>query len=299
MQNNWPTQPLILTPLIPLAWLMSWQSFVSCECLTGLRVVVTAALQEAVLMIAAVLFLVNVYNQVLIFQQTRLMKDSREYVQLAVVNALVLMAATVLAWGKPQPVLLPLHPTLPWGGFLLLASTQALLGNYFVGVTRPTSAAQRLPLWLGSAWLITGSCMLPWGLLLKLSQLTWRTLILLCMLALLVDQVRHLTDLFIVTPAQRSGGYLLMVGVDLAMTGMVLVTLPGALLTRQLDPVSVALVIAVLLVGVTDCVLAGMQRYHNDYRYGHAGSHLQAWILAGALVSVLFLLVGLWFLTEV
>lgn len=234
-------------------------------------------------MISAVILVANIYNLILIYQQTQ--GDSQQtigYQVLAIVDALVLIVTTVLAWGQPGHVLLPAKMTWWPGIFLGLNTIQALLGGYFVTVTRPQNTG-KLSLFLGPIDLLIASLTVPACLTTR-----WWLVALTMLIMVNIIQIAQIPSLFVPTPANRSMTYRGLLGMNLASSfGGVLLTM----LAIKCETLRVSLPLCTLLTGLSDIVIAAMQRYNNDYRYGHASKkHQQLLCAIGAIIFVLLIL---------
>lgn len=297
-QGPYSRPPLILTPLIPLAWVGGWMTVTSAWRASGRILAPTQDLQESILLLSVPVLVANIYNLLLIYNQPAAVKQRGHYQTLAVVNAVVMIATLVLAWGAPGQVLAPARLTVLGGGFLALASIQALLGNYFAQVTRLTSPLF-IPLPLGAGALIGASYLLA---LVTTNHGAWQRgliIIYLGALAILLIAVgKMIPRMWAPLVTRRSGTYQFLTG--LVVTATLVAALAGtdSLATYWAGGRQTLLILcsAVSLV-VATCglvILAAMQRYKNDYRYGRAARHPYRYVLLGCLTFLLALLVLLW-----
>lgn len=299
LKSNWPHQPLIITPVLPLIWTSGWLAISQVLTLVGKQVgQIGNDVVESVLMVSAVVLVGNVYNLILICQQQQLLKENYLYQGLTILWALVLIVTTVLAWGKPSLILTPTELSLGPISFLILNICQALLGTYFVLVTRLKTRQPKLSLFLGIWTLAIAGVGLPvllnWPN--KFSAIVGGGLILI----LILWHGYQVPRMLAYEPASRSGIYQMVIGWTL-VAGLTSLffgcdTVVLSFLGSRLDLVSVAFTLALLTLGIGDEVIAGMQRYHNDYRYGHADGHERSYLVGGAVIWVVSLLTTLWLL---
>lgn len=300
MKSNWPRQPLIITPVIPLLWISSWLAITqACFAFTKVSLTVSDEFIESVLMVSAVVLLANVYNLILICAQHQLLKEDHFYQGMIILWALVLMVTTVLAWGKPSAVLTPRKLTLGPLAFLLLSVCQALLGTYFVRITRPKQAPNKLSLFTGIVTMfVTGGLVPIW---LVDGGLAWTIMAVLLLVILVGWHFQQLPRILAPVLATKSGCYQMVVGIDLAAILISLFlgfdTVIMKILGSHSELIAVAFAIAMVTVGLCDEIIAGMQRYNNDYRYGHAVNHERAYLVSGIIIWLLLLIAGLWGLT--
>lgn len=120
MEQWLPRRPLILLPVIPLVWTVSWLCLVSARFLMGIQYPQPAQFQDSVLMISALILLANIYNLILIYQRIDIYRKIPTYAPRAMLLAIILIISIVLAWGQPQAVLIPNHLTV-WVVILRIA----------------------------------------------------------------------------------------------------------------------------------------------------------------------------------
>lgn len=295
---QWPltTKPLVLSPLLPLAWTGSWLTVISSWRALGHRVTGTGEIQESVLILSAVVLLVNVYNLVLIYNQPLAVKKHKWYQPLAILNAFTMIASLVLAWGSPQATLVAQQLTPFAAGFLFLNSCQALLGNYFAAVARVPSPLY-IPMPAGSLYLIGTSWLFPLVISSPSAyRFPWIILTGLFLLALGGGQLCFVKRMVAPLVTRRSGFYQCCVGATLAASLLALMAGADTLATRwaagRLTILSMGMAVSLLAAALGTCVIAAMQRYRNDYRYGKAGRH-PGRFLCGGIVVYLVAILGL------
>lgn len=181
---------------------------------------------------------------------------------------------------------------------MALTSIQALLGNYFAQVTRLTSPLF-IPLPLGSGTLIVASYLLA---LVTANHGVWqRGLIIICLgaLAILLIAVgKMIPRMWAPLVTRRSGTYQFLAG--LVVTATLVAALAGtdSFVTYWAGGYQTLLILCLAnsLVAATFglAILAAMQRYQNDYRYGKAARHPYRYVLLGCLNFLLALLMLLW-----
>ncbi|MFQ9707042.1 MAG: hypothetical protein ACLRX6_08160 [Limosilactobacillus pontis] len=292
MQEHWPRQPLILTPQLPLIWVGSYwsigQMFQQCGQSIGQP---SGDQVEMALMLAFVWIGASAYNQLLIYQNIPITGIIR-YKNLAIGNALTLICTIILAWGKPAVILFPRHLTVMTGILTALAILLATLGNYFVASTR--RLPDRLPLWLGPITIILTMVVIP--LFFTLGGHGQAVLAAILVITIQAGHFWQLPQLLTAVLARRSGFYNVLIGADLAA---LIASIPLGIVSEYqlwnadvIDRLSICWGIALLSLGINTLIIAAMQRYHNDYRYGHAEGYENWFVAIGALLWVV-LLVGL------
>lgn len=229
------------------------------------------------------------YNQLLIYRYVPGLDLGANRLA-AIGNALTLICMIVLTWGKPAVVLFP-HQFSPLVILLLiLALALAGLGNCFV--VQLWQATNRLSLWLGPGTLAAMTIAVPlafngnnrWGWLLAMVIVA----------GIQLTYFRQLPRLLIMVAASRSTLYNMLVGAELAALFSSL--LLGMISCYQqfaqgiLSRLSICWGSAGVFLRIGAMVLAACQRYHNDFRYGHAIGHTNSYVTVGALcwVGLLF-----------
>ncbi|MGN1279294.1 MAG: hypothetical protein ACI4T4_01275 [Limosilactobacillus sp.] len=246
---------------------------------------------ELALMLALCWVLAGAYNQLLIYRYVPGL-DSGANRGVAIINALTMICMIVLAWGKPAVVLFPRQFSSLVGLLGFLSLILAGLGSYFISRVWP--APDRLPLWLGPGTLAILAVAVPlffngnnrWGWLLALVMVG----------GIHLAGFQQLPRLLATVAARRSALYNLLVGAELAalFSGFLLGTVScyQRFMQGVLSRLSICWGSAGVFLGIGAMVLAACQRYHNDFRYGHAANRENCFVAAGAL-SWVGILVGL------
>lgn len=289
MADNWPRQPLILTAQLPLAWGAGYWCLA--QMLAGCRIPVAAPdgdQVELALMLALCWMLAGGYNQLLIYRYVPGLENGRNRV-LAIANALALICTIVLAWGKPAVVLFPRRFSPLAILLLVLSLALASLGNYFVDRIR--RMPDRLPLWFGPITLAVMAVVVP----LFFGSQNWWEWLLASVMIILIQAVafQQLPRILAETPARRSALYDMLLGAELA--ALFSSVLLGVISYYQrgcgvLSRLCICWGSAGVFLGVGAMVIAACQRYHNDFRYGHAADHENWFVAVGALCWVGILL---------
>jgi hypothetical protein len=288
--DNWPRQPLILTPQLPLAWGAGYWCLARMLEGCGLPIVAPDGDQmELVLMLGLCWVVAGFYNQLLIYRYVPGLDAGRNR-NLAIVHALVMICTIVLAWGKPAIVLFPrqLSPLVIL--LLVLAFALASLGNYFVDRVR--QVPDRLLLWLGPSTLAVMAVAIP---LFFNGRAQWGWLLALVMVVgIQAAYFWQLPRIMVTVLAKRSVLYNMLVGAELAalFSGLLLGIISGYQRWMQdvLSRLSICWGCAGIFLGIGAMVIAACQRYHNDFRYGHAADHENWFVAGGALCWVGILL---------
>lgn len=256
--------------------------------------------QESVLIILGVVLLANIYNLIFWCYRLDFTGHHGRPIFLVIVDALILIFSTILAWGQPRNVTLPSQLNGWTSIFITLNGAQALLGVYFMNRYRRQQAIKDTDLlspWAMPAYLLLVGFLLPPFLLLDGSGK--KGALILGMIAIVGWQVYHwrnLSRFFAAVPARQSGIYEVVLGVELAGTIMTLFFGFDTVVLRngggQLDLISCCLVICLLVVGAASGVLAAMQRYHWHYEYGAARHHPLRFLYGGSLLLSLCLVLA-------
>lgn len=272
-------------------WTSSWLAIAAAiRLLRGKGLPAGSEVVESILLVSAVVLVANAYNLILICRQTDLLKQDRLYRLMTILEALTLMVATVLAWGKPSAILAPNLLNLGTEMFLVLNVGQALLGNYFVLATRLKSRVPKRSLLLGTMTM-AATGLLPLiientGIVVLISSLGW--------LVIIIWHFYQLPRLFAATLAAKCGTYQALIGVNLGALFVALflglATIVINVLGGGLALLAEGFAVAMSALGISDALIAAMQRYNNDYRYGHALYHEQAFLLGGVIAWLLFLM---------
>lgn len=299
MERWRPQRPMIIAPALPLMWTSSWLSSVTACRLLGTASPSPKQLESSVLLVSLVVLLANIYNLILICQRIESFREAQGYVVRVVLLALVMICSLVLAWGQPTTVLIPNHLTCWVAIFLILNFIQALLGQYFVAMTRPMPVNRLASTWLPLVTLlVTGlvvSCCLvdietP-SLLIILIQI-------LLVVGLTIWQWQNLAGLLQTVDATKSVIYQILVGINLSSSGLMLVLGINSFLLSLtggvLPLISYCFTISMIAFGLSGIMVAAMQRYDNDYRYGHVHGKPIRYLLIGMLLLVIVVLVSAW-----
>lgn len=231
------------------------------------------------------------YNQLLIYRYVPGLAAGRNRI-LAIVHALVLICTIVLAWGKPAIVLFPRQYSPLVILLLILAFVLAGLGNYFVDCVQ--QVPDRLSLWLGPVTMAVMTVAVPmffnvrprWGWLLALIMIA----------GIQAVYFWQLPRIMVTVMAKRSALYNMLVGAEIAA---LFSSLPLGIISCYqrwvqdiLSRLSVCWGSTGVFLGIGAMVIVACQRYHNDFRYGHAVNHEDWFVAVGALCWV-GILVGL------
>lgn len=299
MEQWLPRQPLIITPLVPLVWTVSWLCIVTARFMCGVQYPQPARLQDSVLLVSAVVLLANIYNLILICQRIDEYQKEKIYSQNALLLAIILIISIVLAWGQPKIVLIPNHLNIWVVIFVVLNTMQALLGQYFVGLTRPRTRRRQssllLPVILFTlSGLVIVPCYFPDSQFHQVAVICGGLLL----VAFAWSYWRNLPGLFSRVLARNSIIYQLMVGVNL-ITAVFVVILGINFLVLNWDSTSLPLlsycfILSLISNGITGILISAMQRYNNDYRYGHTHGHYNRYIFCGMIIMVAFLILNSW-----
>lgn len=299
MERWRPQRPMIIAPALPLMWTSSWLSGVTACRLLGTASPSPKQLESSVLMVSLVVLLANIYNLILICQRIESFREAPGYVIRVVLLALVMISSLVLAWGQPTTVLIANRLTWWVAIFLILNFIQALLGRYFVAMTRPMPvnrlASTELPL---VTLLVTGLVVSDSLLNLEKTSVLISLVQTILIVGLAIWQWRNLTGLLQTVDATKSVTYQMLVGINLSSSGLMLVlginsfvlNLTGGILPL----ISYCFTISMIAFGLSGVVVAAMQRYDNDYRYGHVHGKPIRYLLLGMLLLVAIVLVSAW-----
>lgn len=287
----------MLVPQLPLVWSVTWLSVMTVWQGLGRVPVKGTDVQESVLIILGVVLLANIYNLTFLCYRLDFTGHHGRPILLVIVDALVLISSTVLAWGQPRNVALPSQLNGWTSIFIILNGGQALLGVYFVTHYRRQQAvedAARLSPWVMPTYLLLVGFLLP-----PFLSSGKKVALILGLVAIISWQAYHWRNLarfFAAVPARQSGIYEMVLGVELAGTIMTLFFGFDTAVLRnsggRLDLISYCLVICLLAAGVASGILAAMQRYHWRYEYGAARRHPLRFLYGGALLLSLCLILA-------
>lgn len=295
-------RPLILEPNVALIWTVGWLNLTTIiQKMNGPVLLTTEQLVEAVVMLSAVVLIADVYNLILIYQQSPAIIKTPVYRSLSLLFAVIMICLLVLAWGNPSQVLLPQRVNWMNLLFLMLAGGKAYLGDFFSTTSRlmvfPPQHGDLL--WSGTS-LLLGQGLLIYPLVTLSGHLRWLLIILVILamgISLLTDwrQVAHLlNDGFV----QRSSFYQGLIGCHftsaLAVVFFGLDTIIFRMQNHSVDLITFVFVFAWWLMGISMVILEAMQRYDNDYRYGHAVGYERLYLLLGGIATVIIMLLTAW-----
>lgn len=298
MEQWLPRRPLILAPIIPLIWTVSWLGIATALRELGYQQPDPRQWQDSVLLVSAFVVIANIYNLILIYQRAEQHNRTSVYLRRSFLLAIILIISIVLAWGQPKTILIPNQLTSWVVLYILLNLGQALLGIYFINqednrTTNNKLASIILPVGILTATGIflplvltnRGNCFFAVGggaLLIALGYVQWL----------------NVPGLFCSVAATRSGFYQFLLGLDIMTTMTTIVfgldTVIMMTLGGRPDLISYCFAISLIGVGISDTFIAAMQRYHNDYRYGHARGYEIWYLIGGIILTVAFLLLNCW-----
>lgn len=301
MERWLPRRPLILAPLIPLIWTVSWLGGVTIRHAFGFDYPNPGQLQDSVLIILALVVLSNIYNLALIYQQTEKYQNVPQYSRRAFLLAIILIISIILAWGQPKRILIPNRLTIGVIAYIILNCGQAMLTTYFVQLSRPVTRRKRASLLLPVGELALAGFLTPF---IFNHDRSWQIAVLGCGLLVIftIMQWNNIAGVFSLVPAVNSGFYQMMIGVNLTTILSTIFfgldTFVIMIINDKLSLIAACFAQSLILVGVTGLVIAAMQRYDNDYRYGHAAGNEITYLLAGILFAVGILLLSCWTLVK-
>lgn len=302
MEQWLPRRPLILTPIIPLAWTTSWLGIVTALRSLGFGSPSPSQLRDSVLLVSAFIVVANIYNLILIYQHAERREKTTTYQQCSILLAIILIVSMVLAWGQPKQVLMPTQINWWVAAFILLNSGQAILGTYFVQRVNPVQTRTRkASLVLPVIILTVAGYILPLALAIRGSWLV-ALLGIAFLIALINGQWVNFTGLLSPVAATKSGIYQSLLGMNITTTVTTvffgLDTFVMAALGERPDLISYCFALSLLGVGLSGILIAAMQRYQNDYRYGHAPGREMWYLIGGIILTVAVLLGTCWLLTK-
>lgn len=97
-------------------------------------------------------------------------------------------------------------------------------------------------------------------------------------------------------PANNSIIYELLVGINLAT--IISTVMSGVLfIVFDFNNTEISIVVACFALsptinGISGLIIGAMQRYNNDYRYGHVKGHPQRYIYCGIFLVIILLMLG-------
>lgn len=297
MEQWLPRQPLILTPTIPLIWTVGWLCAISAYMILGGKPPSPNQLQDSVLLVSAVILVMNIYNLILIYQRTEKYRNLSTYAPRALLLAIILIISIVLGWGQPKVVLIPSYLNIWVMIFIVLNFLQALLGQFFALLERPRSRRKLASMYWPIVVLCTTGIVISPSLELHNSW-TLPFIIGDCILLIFFIERswQEAPRILIKVHATNSVIYELLVGINLAT--MISTVVSGVLFiifnfsNIEISIVTACFTLSPAINGISGLIIGAMQRYNNDYRYGHVKGHPQRYIYCGIFLVIVFLILG-------
>lgn len=297
MEQWLPRQPLILTPTIPLIWTVGWLCAISAYMILGGKPPSPNQLQDSVLLVSAVILVMNIYNLILIYQRTEKYRNLSTYAPRALLLAIILIISIVLGWGQPKVVLIPSYLNIWVMIFIVLNFLQALLGQFFALLERPRSRRKLASMYWPIVVLCTTGIVISPSLELHNSW-TLPFIIGDCILLIffIARSWQEAPRILIKVHATNSVIYELLVGINLAT--MISTVVSGVLFiifnfsNIEISIVAACFTLSPMINGISGLIIGAMQRYNNDYRYGHVKGHPQRYIYCGIFLVIVFLILG-------
>lgn len=297
MEQWLPRQPLILTPTIPLMWTVGWLCTMSAYIILGGQPPSPNQLQDSVLLVSAVILVMNIYNLILIYQRVEKYRNLSTYAPRALLLALILIISIVLAWGQPKVVLIPNYLNIWVMIFIVLNCLQALLGQFFALLERSQSRQKFASIYWPIVILCSAGVMTPPNLELH-NGWTLPFIIGDCILLIffIARSWQEIPRILVMVPANNSIIYELLIGINLAT--IISTVVSGVLFivfnfnNTEISIVSACFALSPTINGISGLIIGAMQRYNNDYRYGHVKGHPQRYIYCGILLVIIFLILG-------
>ncbi|MCC4395657.1 hypothetical protein LMC00_06855 [Limosilactobacillus reuteri] len=290
-------QPLILTPTIPLMWTVGWLCTMSAYIILGGEPPSPNQLQDSVLLVSAVILVMNIYNLILIYQRVEKYRNLSTYAPRALLLAIILIISIVLAWGQPKVVLIPSYLNIWVMIFIVLNCLQALLGQFFALLERPQSRRRFASMYWPIVVLCTAGIVTPPSLELH-NGWTLPFIISDCILLsfFIVRSWQEIPRILIKVQANNSIIYEMLVGINL--TTIISTVVSGVLfIVFDFNNTEISIVVACFALsptinGISGLIIGAMQRYNNDYRYGHVKGHPQRYIYCGIFWMIILLMLG-------
>lgn len=297
MEQWLPRQPLILTPTIPLMWTVGWLCTMSAYVILGGQPPSPNQLQDSVLLVSAVILVMNIYNLILIYQRVEKYRNLSTYAPRALLLAIILIISIVLAWGQPKVVLIPSYLNIWVMIFIVLNCLQALLGQFFALLERPQSRRRFASMYWPIVVLCTAGIVTPPSLELH-NGWTLPFIISDCILLsfFIVRSWQEIPRILIKVQANNSIIYEMLVGINLAT--IISTVVSGVLFVifdfnnTEISIVAACFALSPTINGISGLIIGAMQRYNNDYRYGHVKGHPQRYIYCGIFLAIIFLMLG-------
>lgn len=290
-------QPLILTPTIPLMWTVGWLCTMSAYIILGGEPPSPNQLQDSVLLVSAVILVMNIYNLILIYQRAEKYRNLSPYAPRALLLAIILIISIVLAWGQPKVVLIPSYLNIWVMIFIVLNFLQALLGQFFALLERPQSRRKFASMYWPIVVLCAAGIVTPPSLELH-NGWTLPFIIGDCFLLIffIARSWQEMPRILVKVQANNSIIYELLVGINLAT--IISTVMSGVLfIVFDFNNTKISIVVACFALsptinGISGLIIGAMQRYNNDYRYGHVKGHPQRYIYCGIFLVIILLMLG-------
>ncbi len=297
MEQWLPRQPLILTPTIPLMWTVGWLCTMSAYVILGGQPPSPNQLQDSVLLVSAVILVMNIYNLILIYQRVEKYRNLSTYAPRALLLAIILIISIVLAWGQPKVVLIPSYLNIWVMIFIVSNCLQALLGQFFALLERPQSRRRFASMYWPIVVLCTAGIATPPSLELH-NGWTLPFIISDCILLsfFIVRSWQEIPRILIKVQANNSIIYEMLVGINLAT--IISTVVSGVLFivfdfnNTEISIVAACFALSPTINGISGLIIGAMQRYNNDYRYGHVKGHPQRYIYCGIFWMIILLMLG-------
>ena len=107
---------------------------------------------------------------------------------------------------------------------------------------------------------------------------------------------QEMPRILVKVPANNSIIYELLVGINLAtiistvMSGVLFIIF--SFINNEISEVSASFALSPTINGISGLTIGAMQRYNNDYRYGHVKGHPQRYIYCGIFLVIILLMLG-------
>lgn len=254
-------------------------------------------LQDSVLLISAVILVMNIYNLILVYQRTEKYRNLSTYAPRALLLAIILIISIVLAWGQPKVVLIPSYLNIWVMIFIVLNFLQALLGQFFALLERSRSRRRLASMYWPIVVLYTAGIVISPSLEVH-NGWTLPFIIGDCILLLffIARSWQEIPRILIKVHANNSIIYELLVGINLAT--IISTVVSGVLFiifnfsNTEISIVAAYFALSPVINGISGLIIGAMQRYNNDYRYGHVKGHPQRYIYCGIFLVIVFLILG-------
>lgn len=211
--------------------------------------------------------------------------------------AIVLIISIVLAWGQPKVVLIPSYLNIWVMIFIVLNFLQALLGQFFALLERPQSRRKFASMYWPIVVLCAAGIVIPPSLELH-NGWTLPFIIGDCFLLIffIARSWQEMPRILVKVPANNSIIYEMLVGINLVtiistvMIGVLFIIF--SFINNEISEVSASFALSPTINGISGLIIGAMQRYNNDYRYGHVKGHPQRYIYCGIFLVIIFIGLG-------